>query len=199
LENAEGWYADYIDGKEKLLTALDFSGVNTHLNHCIARCQNIALRSQRIELATRLLAIHLSHFLITLDFCMKDIVFKPEAERMMALDNGFMYGSLGQSGIDRLLTQADGLIRKYAPDNVAVSARIREGLATDFQNRNYALLRDYFLKPDVARDLFDLAVHCEAIAFGGTSIASPASFPAPIKAMIGILADHVGMERGKLL
>lgn len=199
LESAEGWYADYEDGKEKLLTSLDFNGVNTHLGHCIARCQNIALRSQRIEIASRLLAVHLSHFLITLDFCMKDILFKPEADRMTALDHGFMYGSFGQSGIDQLLTRTNALIRKYAPDNVAVFARIREGLTTDFRNRNYALLRDYFLKPDVAHDLFDLAVTCESIAFGGTTIASPANFPAPIKAMIGVLADHAGLDRSKLL
>jgi hypothetical protein len=199
LESAEGWYADYVDGKEKLLTALDFSGVNTHLGHCIARCQNIALRSQRNKIACRLLAIHLSHFLITLDFCMKDIVFKPESERMKALDHGFMYGSFGQSGIDRLLTRTDALIRKYSPDSVAVSARIRDGLAADFKNRNYALLRDYFLRSEVARNLFDLAVTCEAIAFGSTAMTSPSEFPAPIKAMIGVLADHAGLDRGKLL
>jgi hypothetical protein len=199
LESAEGWYADYLDGKEQLLTAMDFGGVNTHLNHCVARCQNIALRSPRIELASRLLAAHLSHFLITLDYCMKDIVFKPEAERTQALDHGFMYGSLGQSGIDHLLRRTDGLIRKYSPGNVAVSAQIREGLDADFRDRNCALLRDYYVKPDVASKLFDLAITCESMAFSGDAITSPAQFPAPIRAMIGVIADHAGLDRGKLL
>jgi len=198
-EAIEGWVGRYQSSKARLLTNLDFGGVNSHLKSCIQLCENISLGTHRKEAACRLLCANLGLFLISLDFCMKDIVFKQEDERREALASGFSYGSIGRIGMDSLLQRVEGLLTKYIRGGDILGKQVKQGVFSDLQASNFTLLRDYLVKPDVSRDLFELAKKFEALAYQRSATLDLSGLGPELKSIVAIICDFSGIDRKKVL
>jgi len=184
--NRLSWKDLYEQSKSRLLDELDFSGYNTNLillKYFAYKC----LEPQKQDVALRIFYIFLSHNLLTLDYIMKDISFLQPEERKLIIENGLKYGNFGKEGIYKTIEMAV----KISGTNKNVSQ-----IKTLIDSKDVELLKDFFSRQEIIKNLFKMSLKFEELAFAKTSAKTDALEP-EIKSIIAIFLDYFGIVRKK--
>ncbi len=180
----QSWRNIYENSKSRLLSELDFSGYNTTLltlSYFLLKCFD----KQKKESALKCVYLIMSHSLIMLDFILKDIAFLEPALRQEGLSDGFNYGNLGRSGVNRTIEMAVKI------SNSKISASV---IKKSLNSSQTDILKEYFSKSEVSRNLFHWAIELEKIAFGKVLV-SPSELASNLKGVLGIYIDYFKINR----
>lgn len=180
----QNWKTLYETSKSRLLDQLDFSGYNTNLIY-LGYFLNKTFDPQKKEAAIRSTYVFISHNLLTLDYILKDIAFLESEERKTILGNGFKYGNLGEEGLKKTIDMAIRISgSKYKTSQIK---QIVDEIEID-------ILKEYFSKQDVIKNLFKLAIQFEKLAFSRV-LASPNSIDTELKSIIAMFLDYFKLNR----
>lgn len=182
----QSWKDLYEQSKSRLLDELDFSGYNTNLIFLKYLIYKI-LDPQKQIAGLRMLYIFLSHNLLTLDYIMKDISFLQPDERKLVLENGLKYGNFGKEGVQRTIEMAV----KIAGSNKTVSQ-----IKSIIDNSDVDILKEFFSRQDVIKNLFRLSLKFESLAFSQI-IMKPNDLEPELKSIIAIFIDYFDLNRKK--
>lgn len=178
------WRYIYETSKSRLLSEQDFSGFNETLliiNYCI---EKILTDPQKRVLATRLMYVIISHLLIIIDYILKDIAFLEQPEREKKLSDGFKFGNLGKEGVDKIIGMAVQISGNKSASSIM---KALENAPTD-------ILRDFFAKNEVAKNVFHWAREFESLAFKKDFV-SPEQAEPLLKVVISVLLDYNKVDR----
>jgi hypothetical protein len=184
------WKIIYEIAKSRLIDELDFSGCNATLNDIKHFAEQVIVNTVKREIACRTLYLLISYFLISLDFLTRDLSFLDQQTRSMKLSDGFKFGNLGKSGLEKTMEMA---IKISGSSNHSIDKikSMIENLPTD-------ILTDYFANLDNLKKLFRLGKEFEASAFSRT-FQSPNHSSFDMQSLILLFLDFLGIERKKFL
>ena len=180
------WKYIYEISKGKLLTELDYSGANSILNIIHYFLEKYLTDKQKQETAIRLVYLTLSHFLIIVDFIIKDIAFLEQEQREKKLSDGFKYGNLGKDGVDKIVSMA----------NEIAGGKPNNSILESIDSLPIEVFRDFFGKNDNAKNLFNWATELEYIAYYNT-VMKPIDLPPNLKGVLSMLLDYYKIDRKK--
>lgn len=180
----QNWRSLYENSKSRLLDQLDFSGYNTNLiflNYFLQK----TFDPQKKETAIRATYIFISHNLLTLDYILKDIAFLEPEERKSILANGFKYGNLGEDGLKKTIDMAIRISgSKYKASQIK---EIVDEIEID-------ILKEYFSKQDVIKNLFKWSIQFEKLAFSRTLVL-PNNIDIELKGVVAMFLDYFKLNR----
>jgi hypothetical protein len=180
------WRLIYELSKSKLLTEQDFSGFNSSLINFQYFIDKALTDEQKREAAIRMSYIVLSHILIIIDFILKDIAFLEPQDREKKLSDGFKFGNLGKDGVDKIISMA-----------VEISgSKSASGIMKSLENIPTNILKDFFVKNENAKNIFNWAKDFENLGFKKV-LTYPDKLDAPLKAIISVMLDFFSIERKK--
>ncbi len=180
----QNWKSLYENSKSRLLDQLDFSGYNTNLIF-LSYFFNKTFDPQKKETAIRSTYIFISHNLLILDYILKDIAFLEPEERKTILGNGFKYGNLGEEGLKRTIDMAIRISgSKYTSSQIK---QIVDEIEID-------ILKEFFSKQDVIKNLFRWSIQFEKLAFSKTLV-SPNNVDTELKGVIAMFLDYFKLNR----
>jgi len=180
------WKTMYEKSKTRLLSGLDFSGVNETLDDLNSVYKVYITDAYRKEEASRLIYVLISHLLVSIDYIFKDLTFYDYDTKANKLSDGLRYGNLGRAGLDntlRLAMQISNESRSRVEDILALYDR----LPVD-------VLKDFFIKTENSERLFKWARSFEYYAFGKTYY-KPDSVHPELQAILLLLVDYFGYDR----
>lgn len=180
------WRFIYEASKSRLLTEQDFSGFNSTLSTLIYFIEKVLTDEQKREDATRMVYLVLSHMLIIIDFIVKDIAFLDTTDREKKLSDGFKFGNLGKDGVDKIISMAVQISGNRSANSLLKSL---ESIPTD-------ILRDFFSKNEITKNLFNWAREFEQLGYKKQFI-NPEQIEAPLKGVISLMLDFARIERKK--
>ena len=178
------WRTIYELSKSRLLTELDFSGANATLIVVKYLLEKALVDPQKRETAIRMLYVIIAHFLVIIDYILKDISFLEQGEREKRLSDGFTFGNLGKEGVDKIIQMAE-----LISENKKGGVMMRE-----MENESAVILKEFFGKAEVTRDIFKWARGFELLCFNKELI-TPESLDAPYKSIISVLLDYFAISR----
>lgn len=179
------WKFIYEMSKARLLSEQDFSGANSTLSTLYYFLEKVLIDQQRKEITTRMTYIILSHFLIVVDFIIKDIAFLEQADREKKLLNGFKFGNLGKDGVDKIITMA-----------AKISGSSQSTLMKSLDSISVDILKDFFSKNDNAKNIFNWAREFEALGFNRNFI-NPNQIDLHLKGVLSVFLDYYKIDRRK--
>lgn len=178
------WRDIYELSKSQLLTQLDFSGINSLLPTINYFFENILTDERKREIATRMLYLTSSQFLIMIDFTIKDIAFLEQKDRENRLSDGFKYGSLGKSGISKVVEIA-----------VQISGvKSSSSVLRQLDNLQIRIFKEFFANSENSKNLFIWAKELESFGYA-KHFTNPMELEPPLKAIIAILLDYFELDR----
>lgn len=183
------WRGRYEVSKARLLYSLDFDGCNAWLADIDYLFSQIASGIH----AWRLLYVSCSHFLIALDFILKDLITADQGTRRQALERGIRYGVSGQSFTENVGRMAAALVQSVTAQP-GLSETLQQELRAQATGVKADLLADFFSRSTTGSGLFDTALAFERAAFEPI-ITMPSSMEVTSQSIIGVLADFCGMDR----
>ncbi|MBL8624851.1 MAG: hypothetical protein JNK64_26315 [Myxococcales bacterium] len=189
------WRVRLLEAKARLIEAMDFGGCNAWLTdtHYFA---NQTITSSRREAACRLTYLMISYFLIGLDYSIRRLVFEHLDERQRAVEDGFRYGRGGRADVERSVSIAAQLLDNYAPEAGGLAGQLRSRIAHDFRDIPADVLSEYFVRPEVSRELFGMARTFEAAAYAQT-VVRPEQLEQHAQATLGVVLDFLRIERAQ--
>ncbi|MDW3197479.1 MAG: hypothetical protein R8G66_34195 [Cytophagales bacterium] len=182
--NNKSWKIIYERSKSMLLNELDFSGFNSNLITAKYFAQRV-FDHQKASTALRALYIVLSHGMIILDFLLKDIAFMEQKLRHESLNDGLKFGNLGREGVNRTIEMAV----QIAGSDLSPSS-IRKSIETNEMD----ILREYFSKSEVSRNLFKVAIEFERASFA-RNIIHPDNLNIELKGIVAVMLDYFEIKR----
>ena len=180
------WKFIYETSKSKLLTEQDFSGFNSSLTDLHYFTDKAITDEQKKEAAIRLSYLVLSHMLIIIDFILKDIAFLEQQDREKRLSDGLKFGNLGKDGVDKIISMAVQI----------AGGKSAGGIMKSLENIPTNILRDFFSKNENAKNIFTWAKDFESLGFKKV-LTYPDKIDTPLKAIISVMLDFMGVERKK--
>lgn len=182
--NNSPWKDIYQNSKSRLLSELDFSGFNQSnisLKYFLKKCYD----HQKRDTALKAVYVTLSHTLIILDYILKNIAFLDIDLRQEKLQDGFQYGNLGTKGVDYTI----GLALQISNSNRTIGA-----IKKSIENPDVIILKEYFSKIEVIKNVFRLAVEFEGLCFQNNLI-YPNNLSSDAKGVLGIFLDYFKINR----
>ncbi|MCA0355256.1 MAG: hypothetical protein LCH85_24960 [Chloroflexi bacterium] len=196
-KNSVFWRKRINESKSLLLTQLDYSGCNYWLGEIYFFANQIIISHQRRESACRIMYLLISYLLIGIDFIYKDLSSLDSQTRINILNNGFLHGSLGENGTKKIVEMALQLIRDYMPQNTGSISSLKRNLEEVYSSIPVNILSDYFSKSDIVKNLFNLAISFEKLAYNKTFYPLP-SIDNDLQSIIGVILDFYNIERRTL-
>jgi len=178
------WRKIYEESKSRLLSEMDYSGLNTLLATLRYFLEKVLVDEQKRIHAIRMAYILSSYILITLDYILKDISFSDIKERELQISNGLKFGNLGADGTDKLLS----IISKIS------GPRASNQFYKSLDSIQDDMFREFFARNENANNLFLWARKFENIGFSKT-ITVPDEIDSQLKGVLAILIDYCGIER----
>lgn len=186
------WRERIFAARARLVSQLEFDGCNGWLEDVRYFLEH--LTSGRAEAACRMAYMMVSYFLIGLDYSLRTLAFDEAEVRREALIDGFRFGSRGRAQIEQTVSTAAQLVLRFAPEARASASNLRRQVVAELEGMPVEMLAEFFVRNEIAGELFDLARMFEARAYGTTWI-RPAQLEAPCKAVLGLLADFSQLDR----
>jgi hypothetical protein len=177
------WFVRHDASKSRLLENLDFVTSNAVLQDIQELLTQIYSTPDKRESLLRLLYVFLSHLFIAVDFLLKDMAFIEMSAKMKNLEDGFRFGITGESNIRIRVEQLAKEIKRTPAD----VRRASEDFPAD-------ILRDFFGKNEIAKNLFKWAKDLEDIAYKKL-IVTPSHLPLELKSIVGIMCDIFRIDR----
>jgi hypothetical protein len=188
------WRKRVDNSKSTLLSQLNYSGCNYWLAEAAKYMNDVVIEYKRKEIACRLSYLNLSFFLVCLDYVFKDLIFFESDERANALRDGFRHGALGKMGMDKIIATSIALIEQYTPRGHELSSVLRKNVSAAFDQIKVEILKEYYNRPDVIRNLFANARRFETLAYQ-RHFTEPGKLDAELQSIIGVTLDYVDIER----
>jgi hypothetical protein len=180
------WRDLYETSKSQILTQQDFSGINSLLPTINYFIESILTDERKREMATRTFYLTVSHFLIMIDFILKDISFLDQNDRAKRLSDGFMYGNLGKDAINKIVEIAVELS----------NTKSRYWLSRQLENSQVQIFKEFFSSIENGQHLFVWAKQFESVGYA-KYFTNPTELDSPLKAVIGIILDYFETDRKK--
>lgn len=183
------WRGRYEDSKSRLLHSLNFDGCNAWLEDIEYLLSQIASGNQ----AWRLLYASCSHFMIAMDFSLREFITEDQEQRRRIISNGIRYGMSGRAFTEKVGRMAAALV-----EGVAAQPGLAETLHRELQLQandvKADILAEFFASTISGSASFDVALTLEAAAFS-PRIPTPSELPAQAQAVIGVIADFCSIDR----
>jgi len=191
------WKGRYEDSKSRVLNSLTFDGCNAWLDDIEYYLQQLQSSGSNTSPAWRMIYVSCAHFLVSVDFILREHVVAEQDQRLVLLDSGFRYGNAGKSFTEKVGRMAAAL---------AGSVVSKPGLAKTIERELYEqaagvkaeVLAEFFAKGTTISGLFEAARELEAAAFG-IQLQMPSSLTPTVQSLLGVLADFYGMDRKRIL
>jgi len=176
--------------KERLISHLDFDGVNSWLGKAAELATSYLDSPQRSNGSLRILYLLLSFVMVGLDFIMKDMMFEEQKSQVRILTEGLRYGNGGKASVTKIVTAAKNLA-----DAAGVSVvPVVNNLDRQFNAIPVEIVAEFITKPLIAQNLFRYAKELESLAYA-RELNEPDNLPTAIKAVFGMLLDFSGLQR----
>lgn len=158
------WRGRMIFCKSLLAKSLSFDSCNEWLEQGRFFAEQSVTKETQRETALRCFYLICSFIVIAIDYSMKELSFLEQSERCEQIKDGFTYGSMGSSGLNKVLKVAMGLVAEHAHDGQAISRQVRASVEKQLSQLNSVILGEYFSKHEVSRTLFSVAREFEQLA-----------------------------------
>lgn len=178
------WRFIYESSKSKLLSELDFSGFNSEIMYLSYFIEKSLVDEQKREFAIRMTYIVISYLLIIMDFILKDIAYQEQVVREKRLSDGLKYGNLGKDGVDRIISMAIQIAGNRSANTFIKS----------LENIPIDILKDFFVKNENARNLFNWAKEFEDRGFA-KDLMYPIALDSQLKSVMSVFLDFISIER----
>ena len=190
------WRTRVETAKAGLLTQLNYSGCNSWLNDIAFFMEQSIVDYHRKEIACRISYLIISFLLIGIDYVLKDLAFQDKETKATDLREGFQHGELGKTGTDKILSTSIALIEGYLHNGKQLAMTLRRSVSEAYEQIPANILKEFFNRPDVARNLFDNARKFELLAYQRNFV-SPLDIDAELKAIVGVVLDFSKINRRK--
>lgn len=191
------WKGRYEASKSRLLESLSFDGANAWLNELGYLFEQLLSSSSDTSPAWRMVYAICSHFLISVDFILREHVAIEPAQQHALLEDGFRYGEAGKSFTEKVGRMASALVDSFV-SQPGISETIHHELHEQASSVKAEILAEYFSTRATQRGLFDAAREFEAAAFA-TQVSTPSSLSTSNQSLLGVLADFFGLDRKLIL
>jgi hypothetical protein len=188
------WRKKFEASKSTLLSQLNYSGCNYWLGEATDYINHVLIEYKRKEAACRLLYLSLSYFLVGLDYVFKDLIFFEADERAISLRDGFRHGAIGKMGMDKIVSTSVSLIEQYTPRGRELSSILRKNVSVAFDQIQVEVLKEYYNRPEVTRNLFANARKFEQLAYQ-RQFTTPNQIETELQSIIGVTLDFSEIER----
>jgi hypothetical protein len=188
------WKGRIISSKGLLSKGLSFDSCNEWLNHARFFAEQVITKPMQREIALRCLYIICSFVAIAIDYLMRELSFLDTSDRVLAIKDGFTYGSKGSGGVKRIINISMGLVEQYASDGAAISNQVRAGIERQFASLPTTILGDYFAKTEVTKSLFSVGKEFELLAMQKL-FATHSAASVELRSMLSCLLDYWGINR----
>lgn len=183
------WRRLYEESKSRLLHSLNFDGCNAWLEDI----SNILGQISSGNPAWRMFYVLCSHFLICVDYILREFIVEDQAQRRQIIERGIRYGISGQVITDKVSKMASMLV-----ESVAVQPGLAETLQKEIHQQamdvKADILAEYFSNPKVGSSVFEVACTLESIAFSNEAF-MPSMMTAQVQSVIGVIADFCSVDR----
>jgi hypothetical protein len=188
-------YTDrYQLAKSRLASNLTFSTCNELISDCHFFAKAVLDDAPARTGCLRALYSLISFFLIVLDYIHKDLALLSDEMRHSSLREGFTYGEIGFSGMQKYSDTIFAFLESEGAISQAILTNTKQNLITAFESLPSNIFSDYFSQNQVARELFKIARDFDGVAFA-TSLPSPDTLPASLKSILFIFLDYFDIDR----
>lgn len=188
------WKGRLEKAKSRLLSQLDYGGCNAWLKDIAYFVEQAITNAQNRQIACRLIYLEISFFLVGLDYVLKDVSFMDNEMRYQNLREGFMHGTLGRTGTDKVLNTAVQLIENYLNEGRQLALLLRKHIEEAYEQIPADILKEYFGRSSISKNLFSDAQQFETLAYT-RSFMSPLEIKPELQGTIGVLLDFFELER----
>lgn len=188
------WRGKILFCKSLVASGLSFNSCNAWLPQAKFFVEQAAIKATQRETALRCFYLICSLIALGVDYSLKELSFLDQVQRCAQIRDGFTYGSMGSSGMARVLDVAMGLVEQHAADGTLVARQVRASVERELSSLNTLILGEYFSKADVAKSLFLVARELENLAMSRL-FSSHSTASAETRSMLFCLLDYWGMSR----
>ncbi|OEK06712.1 hypothetical protein [Roseivirga misakiensis] len=182
IKQPDNWNRRYQNSKSRLLSKLNFSGCIQCLNDIKYFLEQVVHNPSEREKALRLSYAITSHFLIIVDFILKNLPFLDKEEKSQRLINGLRYGTKGKDFMELTLKISKG------------DTGTRKWLDQSLKDIPVKDLADFLLRPEISKSLFQQAVDLESLAYSKHLVGLKDMEILPLSTLY-VLADYFGIKR----
>ncbi|EOI7435480.1 hypothetical protein [Yersinia enterocolitica] len=194
------WKGKIEKGKSRLIDNISFDSCNAYLKDLkyFFECSlGLSTELQASISLWRAIYITTSHFLISLDYILREYQTCEHEKRKAVLDLGFKFGNSGKD-----FTEKVGSIISALAESVIPNSNLKNSLECEFKKLSDSIkseiLAEYFSRPNVNNSLFEMAKQFESFAYQD-NIPSPSTLPASSQSVIALLCDFYDLERKKII
>ena len=187
------WRRYYRESKQNLLLKLNFDGCNYYFDRIRFLLEECLATSFSVP-PLRLLYMHLSMFLVTLDYSTRNLApYDIETIKQIIAD-GFRFGAAGKERADEIVNTALQILTSTKKEDLFSKSSIETEIKRQLEGYPAELLAEYFAKHDVMKLLFEFARECEKIAYLSTP-PKTTEVSSQIKSLLGLLCDFFKIDR----
>lgn len=191
------WKGRYETSKSRLLASLTFDGCNAWLDDISHFLEQTGTQPPDISAAWRMVYASVAHFLIAVDFILREHITAEQEQRRALLDSGFRYGTAGQAFTEKVGRMAVTLVGSFVTQP-GLAKTVEHELNEQAASVKAELLAEFFSKSATHRLLFDAAKELEAAAFA-LKVAPPSTMSTNAMSVLAVLADFFGLDRKRIL
>ena len=189
----------YRQSKAILITKLNFDGINHLLEDIQFYLEKVATaEKESYYAACRALYSSISMFLITLDYSIKDIIFKEHEERIKVISDNIRYGVDGKEQAKKLLSMSTKLLSSFIGSTPIDNTTVITEVENQFQSIPAEIIAHHFSTTQSMKQIFQLAIAFEGLAFS-KDIPRTIDLPFEMKSIVGVLCDYNSIDRKKVI
>ncbi|OVE78859.1 hypothetical protein BVY01_04295 [bacterium I07] len=192
------WTQFLKEAKSCLINQLNFSGCNLLLSKIRFLIEEYLASNKSSIGALRLLYLHISYFLIGVDFSSRNLTHLDINSRKLSFDEGFRYGNAGKERADEILRTAMQLLEDTSNSDLFSYSKLEDEIKNQLSEYPAEVLAEYFARSEVMKTLFALAGEFEQNAYA-KSIIKPDVCDRNMKSLLGLLCDFLHIDRRKLI
>lgn len=192
-DSTVNWRKFYRESKQNLLLKLDFDGCNYYLTR-VKFLLHECLATSFSTVPLRLLYIHLSMFLVVLDYSTKNLAPYDSKIRGQIIADGFRFGVAGKERTDEIIHTSLQILASTKKEDLFSKKSIETEIKKQLEDYPAELLSEYFAKQEVMKQLFETARESEKAAYLST-LQKPTEASTNIKSVLGLLSDFWKIDR----
>lgn len=182
------WRMKIEQMKSSLLNELDYSGCISSLEGTKYFIEECITNPKRKIISSRCFYLLLSFFLIKLDFVMKDVAFLENEHKQRKITNGFRYGNVGETGMNKFIT----IIKQLVAENQVSS--VNSQVHDLYDSIPVNIISAFFSKNEVSKFLFKTAKELEGYAYL-KEYNSPNKISLEARSIISVILDYFKIDR----
>ena len=188
------WKGRIIQSKSILASGISFDSCNLWLENAKFFAEQILIKPKKMEIAARCFYMIVSYIVLSVDFILKELSFIEEKEKQVSLIDGFMHGTKGKQGTDKLLNFTLSLVAQYSANGSSIAHEVRKNIEEQLSSLPSNILGEFFARNETAKTLFPTAKELEQLS-ALRQFKSHNNCSLELKSIIGVLLDYWGIDR----